>query len=118
MDVTNLPYLESLLAEGHHLEPACRAAGVSLEVVQELMQYGEAGDGPEDAVMWGKRLLRAMAEGEISLARAWLRHAGRDWRAAETWLSRRYPQRYHADAALGESTPITLKLNVVRKERK
>jgi hypothetical protein len=110
-----LPHLEALLAEGHHIDPALRVVGVPRAVFETILRAGETGEGDEDEVTWGKQLLRAIAEGEINVARAWLRHTGREWKAAEAWLARRFPVRYGAEAG-GEAEPVKLQLNIVTGE--
>jgi len=78
---------------GNYAEAACRAAGISPSSYYRWMQRGET----EESGIYHElhnAVRRAEAEAEVYAVAIIRRAMGEDWRAAMSYLERRYPSRW------------------------
>lgn len=78
---------------GNYAEPACRSAGISAATYYRWMARGEQEEAGSYAE-FREAVLLAEAEAEVHAVAVMRRAMPQDWRAAITYLERRYPARW------------------------
>lgn len=85
------------IRDGNYMGAAAAAAGVDRTTVYRWIDKGEAeDDNPENEIYrdFVAELRQAEAEAEAHAVRVWRTHFYDDWKAAATFLERRFPDRW------------------------
>ena len=85
--------LTEAIAQGMHYETACQIAGIDYSTFRKWMQRGEE-DTSGLFFEFFEAVTRAEAEAEFHALGIWRAAMPNDWRAAQMFLERRYPQRW------------------------
>jgi hypothetical protein len=88
------------LGRGNDLTNACELAGLPEREVREWISYGDRPDGPLDAVIFRKAAGREMALVEDGMVQSWMAASEKDWRAAQSFLKTRAPDRWSETASV------------------
>ncbi len=92
--------LTRVVAQGNYLTTACQTLGIPYRTYQEWRKKGseqrEEGVIAEDSlyVLLVDELEAALSYGEERAVAAWTSAFDTDWRAAENFLARRFPERW------------------------
>ena len=81
---------------GAFYEPACHSAGVSYSTFRRWMKRGEEAKSGQYRKFW-EAVACAKADAEMAVLGLWREHLPRDWRACESFLARRFPERWGKD---------------------
>lgn len=85
--------LADAIRAGNYYENACAVAGIDYATFRRWMVRGESEThGPFS--QFCEAITRAEAEAEVHAVEIWRAAMPNDWRAAQTFLERRYPQRW------------------------
>lgn len=104
LDAERQERILAAIRAGSYAEPACRAAGISESTYYRWLQRGEA----EEQGIYAdfvRAVRRAEAEAEVQAVEFVQLHMPKDWRAAITFLERRYPSRWRRQTSSEISGP-------------
>lgn len=85
--------LTEAIAQGMHYETACQIAGIDYSTLRKWMQRGQDELSGKFSEFF-EAVTRAEADAEAHAVEIWRAAMPNDWRAAQVFLERRYPQRW------------------------
>ncbi len=102
---------ERLAREGNFRTQIANALGVHYETFRHWLLKGEEQPSGIYHELW-ERVTKAEAEHEAQLVSSWMNHTEQDWRAAQTMLERRHPDRWGQKTETKISQEVTVKTEV------
>ncbi len=103
--------LVEVIAAGNYYETACQAAGVDYSTFRNWMIRGEEETHGKYREFF-EALTRAEAEAEMQAVAIWHKAMPDDWRAAQMFLERRYPERWGKQSRLDVQQQVQGKMAV------
>lgn len=115
-------FLEAI-RDGNYYEAACNYAGIDYKTFRNWMNRGEAAaeldkkpKSEKPFFQFFQEVKKAEAEAEALIVSMWRRQIPQDWKAAATFLERRYPDRWgrvdRLNAQIQQSGNVGLNITV------
>lgn len=120
-DKSQMIQLLSHIAAGLSYSAACGLVGVDLRTFYRWRKKGKEKDSPREYRLFAAALSRAEGEAELRAVNAWTSSFERDWKAAQAYLARRFPERWGTadqQVSIEENEDRGLKVIISKRESK
>lgn len=120
-DKSQMIQLLSHIAAGLSYSAACGLTGVDLRTFYRWRKRGKDKDSPKEYRLFAAALSRAEGEAELRAVNAWTSSFERDWKAAQAYLARRFPERWgtaEQQVSVEENEDRGLKVIISKRESK